>query len=50
MVRYLDKQVGAMVQKLKDKGVWDNTIFIFASDNGTSTRILSKTADGRRRA
>ncbi len=47
MVKYMDKQVGAMVQKLKDKGVWDNTIFIFASDNGTSTRILSKTADGK---
>ena len=47
MVAYLDKQVGAMVQKLKDAGIWDNTIFIFASDNGTSTRILSKTADGQ---
>ena len=46
MVRYMDKQVGAMVQKLKDAGVWDNTIFIFSSDNGTSTRILSKTSDG----
>ena len=46
MVRYLDKQVGAMVQHLKDRGVWDNTIFIFSTDNGTSTRILSKTADG----
>ena len=46
MVKYLDKQVGAMVQKLKDRGVWDNTIFIFATDNGTSTRILSKHADG----
>ena len=47
MVRYMDKQVGAMVRKLKDKGLWDNTVFIFASDNGTSTRILSKTADGK---
>ena len=47
MVKYLDKQVGQMVQHLKDQGVWDNTIFIFASDNGTSTRILSKTSDGK---
>ncbi|MBQ7708295.1 MAG: sulfatase-like hydrolase/transferase [Bacteroidales bacterium] len=46
-VRYMDKQVGNMIQKLKDKGVWNNTIFIFASDNGTSTRILSRTADGQ---
>ncbi len=47
MVRYMDKQVGAMVHKLKDKGLWDNTIFIFSSDNGTSTRILSRTAGGK---
>lgn len=46
MVRYMDKQVGDMVKYLKDKGVWDNTIFIFASDNGTSTRILSDMKDG----
>lgn len=47
MVKYLDKQVGDMVRHLKEQGVWDNTIFIFASDNGTSTRILSRTADGK---
>lgn len=48
MVKYMDKQVGEMVQHLKDKGVWDNTIFIFAGDNGTSTRIVSKQKDGSR--
>jgi len=46
MVRYMDSQVGKMVQHLKDKGVWDNTIFIFASDNGTSTRIETRQQDG----
>lgn len=48
MVRYMDKQLGEFVKYLKDKGVWDNTILIFASDNGTSTRIVSKTSDGHR--
>lgn len=48
MVKYLDKQVGEIVQHLKDQGVWDNTIFIFCSDNGTSTRIVSKQQDGTR--
>jgi len=47
MVKYLDKQVGQMVDKLKRLGVWDNTIFIFLADNGTSTRIVSRMADGR---
>lgn len=46
MVRYMDKQVGELVQKLKDEGVWDNTILIFTADNGTSTRIISKMQDG----
>lgn len=48
MVKYMDKKVGSLVQHLKDKGVWDNTIFIFAGDNGTSTRIISKQQDGTR--
>ena len=46
MVKYMDKQVGNLVRHLKAKGVWDNTIFIFSSDNGTSTRIVTRTADG----
>ena len=48
MVKYMDKQVGNMVAHLKEKGVWDNTIFIFSSDNGSSTRIVSKQKDGSR--
>ena len=47
MVQYLDKQVGQFVDKLKKEGLWDNTIFIFVGDNGTSTRIKSTMKDGR---
>ena len=34
MVAYLDKQVGEIIQKLDDLGLTENTIVVFASDNG----------------
>jgi len=34
MVSYLDQQVGEIVQKLKDLGLYENTLIIFTSDNG----------------
>ena len=34
MVTLLDDQVGELVQKVKEQGLEDNTIFIFTSDNG----------------
>lgn len=34
MVTRLDKYVGEIVEKLKELGVYDNTIIIFSSDNG----------------
>jgi arylsulfatase A-like enzyme len=34
MMTLLDDQVGELVQKVKDLGLEDNTIFIFTSDNG----------------
>lgn len=49
MVAYLDKKVDRMIKHLKQNGQWDNTIFIFTSDNGTSTRIVSELADGTMR-
>ena len=36
MVLYLDYLVGTIQDKLREKGIEDNTIFIFASDNGCS--------------
>lgn len=46
MVKYMDKTVGRLVERLKRNGQWDNTLFILTSDNGTSTRIVSQLADG----
>ena len=45
VVKYLDKQVGNMVAHLKEKGVWDNTIFIFSADNGILKRHSAALAD-----
>ncbi|MBP5720682.1 MAG: arylsulfatase [Bacteroidales bacterium] len=34
MVTHIDTQVGKLVAKLKELGVWNNTVFIVTSDNG----------------
>jgi len=34
MVSYLDEQVGAIVQELKELGEYENTLILFSSDNG----------------
>lgn len=34
MISTLDEQVGQLVRKLKDKGIYDNTLIMFCSDNG----------------
>ena len=34
MISYLDEQVGALINKLKELGLYENTLVIFASDNG----------------
>ncbi|MGA0409384.1 MAG: sulfatase-like hydrolase/transferase, partial [Limisphaerales bacterium] len=34
MVDVLDQNIGRLVQKLKDQGVYDNTLILFCSDNG----------------
>jgi len=34
MISYLDERVGQLVEKLKEEGIYDNTLIIFTSDNG----------------
>ena len=34
MVDVLDQNIGRLVQRLKDQGVYDNTLILFCSDNG----------------
>ncbi len=34
MITYLDDQVGQLIKKLKELGLYDNTLIIFTSDNG----------------
>lgn len=34
MISYLDDQVGQLVQKLKELGLYENTLIFFTSDNG----------------
>ncbi|WP_303317231.1 arylsulfatase [Flavivirga abyssicola] len=34
MIKELDVQIGMMIQELKKQGVYENTVFIFTSDNG----------------
>ena len=36
MISYLDEQVGDVVAKLQDLGIYKNTLIIFSSDNGPS--------------
>ena len=33
-MEYMDNEVGMIIQELKDKGMYDNTIIIFIGDNG----------------
>eukprot|EP01084_Bolivina_argentea_P144951 254210_1 len=34
MTKYIDSVIGNITQKLKDTGMWNNTLIVFSSDNG----------------
>lgn len=34
MISYFDEQIGNLVEKLKDDGLYENTLIVFTSDNG----------------
>ena len=42
MVKYMDKKIGEIIDKLKSLGIEKNTIILLTSDNGTPDTILSK--------
>jgi arylsulfatase A len=46
MVEYADKIIGKIESKLKEKGVFENTLLLFVGDNGTNGSITSKTRTG----
>jgi arylsulfatase A-like enzyme len=39
MITHLDEQVGLLIDKLKKEGVYENTIFMFMTDNGTAAGV-----------
>lgn len=41
MVAYMDKIIGKLINKVQNKGLSDNTVFIFTSDNATNKFIYS---------
>ena len=45
MVRYTDKMVGRIIQKVKDAGLVDNTYLFFTSDNGSLGNTVSQIND-----
>lgn len=34
MIHVVDRETGKLIKHLKEKGLWDNTLFIFVSDHG----------------
>lgn len=42
MVKYMDKQIGQLLDKLKADNIEDSTIVLFTGDNGTTSIIYSK--------
>lgn len=41
MVTYMDRQVGQLLDRLKELGLEDDTVVIFTGDNGTNRKITS---------
>ncbi len=42
MIYALDENIGRLIEKLKDEGLYENTTIIFTSDNGGLTTLNSK--------
>ena len=46
MVAYMDAIVGRIVDQVESLGLADDTVIIFAGDNGTSGKVTTRTTDG----
>ena len=46
MVKYMDKKIGELMNGLYSMGTINNTVIIFAGDNGTQGKIISKFRGG----
>lgn len=44
MLRHLDLGVGSVVKKLKDEGLWENTLLFFITDNGGARAMEANNA------
>ncbi len=40
MIDRLDQNIGRVIGKIKDEGKWENTLFLFMSDNGASAEVV----------
>lgn len=47
MMSYTDQIISQVESKLKEKGIWENTLFIFTADNGTNQSVISETRYAR---
>ena len=48
LIEYLDSQVGAVLKKLKELGLAENTLVFFSGDNGTHSEMTTEMCDGRK--
>lgn len=47
MIDRMDQKIGEIIQKLRDQGKLENTVFIFLSDNGASAEMVNIPGDGK---
>ncbi len=45
MMNYMDQKIGQIIQKVKSLGIENNTLIIYAGDNGTPTEIFYRVND-----
>lgn len=46
MIDILDQNIGRVIDYIKSTGEWENTLFVFASDNGASAEVV-EIGDGK---